>query len=57
MGCDQTDLAMLATAFRTYLRTTPDGRRQIEDYIDWLTNRLVEQAAAPSSSTRVEREN
>jgi hypothetical protein len=32
MGCDQTDLAKLAIAFRTYLRTSPEAGRQIEDY-------------------------
>ncbi len=46
MPCDPIDLEMLAVAHRTYLRTPPCSRRLVEDYIDWLTAQLAEQAAA-----------
>ncbi|WP_158914918.1 hypothetical protein [Caulobacter sp. S45] len=42
MDCNCTDLAMLAVAHRTLLRTPECSRRLLEDYIDWLTERLIE---------------
>lgn len=44
MDCNCTDLAMLAVAHRTLLRTPECSRRLVEDYIDWLTERLIENA-------------
>jgi hypothetical protein len=56
MRITSADLAMLDVAHRTYLRTPECSRRLVEDYIDWLTDQLAQEAANPAPASKTARQ-